>query len=55
MNQRNLDVNILHVQMPSQWSSLWRLDSLYFKGDKLEISSYLDSDCKSSDVIIYSD
>ena len=36
----------------SEWEFI---DSLYFKGDKLEISSYLDSDCKSSDVIIYSD
>ena len=30
------------------------IDSLYYKGSKLEITSYLDSDCKSSEVIIYS-
>ena len=30
------------------------IDSLYYKGSKLEITSYLDSHCKSSEVIIYS-
>ena len=35
----------------SEWEFI---DSLYYKGSKLEITSYLDSDCKSSEVIIYS-
>ena len=35
----------------SEWEFI---DSLYFKGDKLEINSYLDSDCKSSEIVIYS-
>ena len=35
----------------SEWEFIY---SLFFKGNKLEITSYLDSDCKSSEVIIYS-
>ena len=35
----------------SEWEFI---DSLFFKGNKLEITSYLDSDCKSSEVVIYS-
>jgi hypothetical protein len=35
----------------SEWEFI---DSLYYKGNKLEITSYLDSDCKSSEVVIYS-
>lgn len=35
----------------SEWEFL---DSLFFKGNKLEIASYLDSDCKSTEAIIYS-
>ena len=35
----------------SEWEFI---DSLYYKGSKLEITGYLDSDCKSSEVIIYS-
>lgn len=30
------------------------IDTLYHKGTKLEINSYLDSDCKSSDMHLYS-
>ena len=37
--------------LDSEWEFI---DSLYYKGSKLEITSYLDSDCKSSEVIIYS-
>lgn len=35
----------------SEWEFI---DSLFFKGNKLEIASYLDSDCKTSEVVIYS-
>ena len=35
----------------SEWEFI---DSLFFKGNKLEITSYLDSDCKSSEIVIYS-
>tara|TARA_B100000768_G_scaffold147088_1_gene140439 strand:+ start:2598 stop:3173 length:576 start_codon:yes stop_codon:yes gene_type:complete len=35
----------------SEWEFI---DSIYFKGSKLEINSFLDSDCKSSEVFIYS-
>ena len=35
----------------SEWEFI---DFLFFKGNKLEITSYLDSDCKSSEVVIYS-
>ena len=37
--------------LDSEWEFI---DSLFFKGNKLEITSYLDSDCKSSEVVIYS-
>ena len=37
--------------LDSEWEFI---DSLYYKGSKLEITGYLDSDCKSSEVIIYS-
>ena len=37
--------------LDSEWEFI---DSLYYKGSKLEITSYLDSDCKSSEVVIYS-
>ena len=35
----------------SEWEFI---DSIYHKGTKLEITSYLDSDCKVSDIHIYS-
>ena len=35
----------------SEWEFI---DSLFFKGNKLEITSYLDSDRKSSEIVIYS-
>jgi len=35
----------------SEWEFI---DSIYHKGTKLEITSYLDSDCKASDIHIYS-
>ncbi len=35
----------------SEWEFI---DSLFFKGNKLEITSYLNSDCKSSEVVVYS-
>jgi len=41
-----------YIEVPdSEWEFI---DSLFFKGNKLEITSYLDSDCKSSEIVIYS-
>ena len=37
--------------LDSEWEFI---DSLYYKGSKLEITGYLDSDCKSSEIVIYS-
>tara|TARA_Y100000385_G_C13010949_1_gene601615 strand:+ start:50 stop:628 length:579 start_codon:yes stop_codon:yes gene_type:complete len=48
------DFSVLDGSIEGPYSEWEFIDSLFFKGNKLEITSYLDSDCKSSEVVIYS-
>ena len=48
------DFSVLDGSIAVSYTHLTLIDSLFFKGNKLEITSYLDSDCKSSEVVIYS-
>ena len=48
------DFSVLDGSIEGPESEWEFIDSIYHKGTKLEINSYLDSDCKSSKLIIYS-
>ena len=49
-----VNIQLLNTFITASAAKIAFIDSLFFKGNKLEITSYLDSDCKSSEVVIYS-